>query len=183
MVKCADRPLVSADVDMAVEGEVCMNGRMKRLRDLVIAATCALSMLAASPAAPSDESDVKAAIEKWVADFNKGDLKAVVAACAPRAAIVDGFPPYAWQTCADWMNGYEANNKALDATHGTLTIGAPIYTEVMGSHAYFIYPATFSDTQKGKPVVYKGHWTMTLQKAGSRWVFTGSASAWGVNSL
>ena len=160
-----------------------MNDSMKRVRDLALAATCALSILAASPASASDVSDVKATIDKWVADFNRGDVKAVVAACAPLASIVDGFPPYAWPTCAEWMKGYEANNKALEATHGTLSIGAPIYTEVMGTHAYVIYPATFTHTQKGKPVVYNGHWTMTLRKTGGRWVFTGLASAWGVNSL
>jgi ketosteroid isomerase-like protein len=160
-----------------------MNGSLKRVRDLLLAAAFVLTIVAAGPACASDASDVNATIQKWVADFNKGDLKSVVAACAPRAAIVDGFPPYAWQTCADWINGYEANNKAIQATHGTLVIGKPIYTELMGDRAYSIYPATFTDTQKGKPVVYKGTWTMTLQKTHGGWVFTGSASAWGVNSL
>ncbi len=160
-----------------------MNERSKRVRNRLLAATCVLPILAAGHASASDTSDVNATIQKWVSDFNKGDLKSVVAACAPRAAIVDGFPPYAWQTCTDWINGYEANNKAIQATHGSLSIGKPIYTELMGDRAYSIYPATFADTQKGKPVVYKGTWTMTLQKTQGGWVFTGSAAAWGVNSL
>ena len=160
-----------------------MSGRAKRVRDLLLAATCALTLLAAGPASASDASDVKATIEKWVADFNKHDWKSFLAACAPRTAIVDGFPPYAWQTCTDWINGYDANNEAIQATHGTLSIGDPIYTELTGNRAYLIYPATFTDTQKGKPVIYKGSWTMTLQKTRNRWVFTGSASAWGVNNL
>jgi ketosteroid isomerase-like protein len=154
---------------------------MKNVRTLIGASACALSVLGAGPASASDASDAKAAIEKWVGDFNKGDFKSLVAACAPRASIVDGFPPYAWQSCADWMNAYETNNKAIHATGGTLAIGKPVYTDVTGGRAYMIYPATFTDTQKGKPVVYQGSWTMTLRKTPGGWVFTGSASAWGGN--
>ncbi len=154
---------------------------MERVRNLIWAAVCALSVLGAGPASASDVSDVNATIEKWVGDFNKGDFKSMVAACAPRASIVDGFPPYAWQTCANWIDDYEANNKVIQATGGTLTIGKPLYTEVTADRAYMIYPATFTDAQKGKPVVYKGSWTMTLQKRRAGWVFTGSASAWGGN--
>jgi ketosteroid isomerase-like protein len=160
-----------------------MNERIRYVRYLVLAVTCTLPILAASPASVSDASDVSATIQKWVSDLNRGDMKSVISACAPHTAVVDGFPPYAWQTCADWINGYETNNKAIQATRGTLSIGKPIYTELKGDHAYSIYPVTFTDTQKGKPVVYKGTWTMTLQKTQSGWVFTGNASAWGVNSL
>jgi hypothetical protein len=37
--------------------------------------------------------------------------------------------------------------------------------------------------QKGVEVVYKGNWTMTLQKTKNGWLFTGSASVWGLNTL
>ena len=156
---------------------------MQRARNLILAAPFVLPMLAASPAFASDVSDVNATIQKWVSDLNKGDFKSVVSACAPHTSVVDGFPPYAWPTCADWIKGYEANNKAIQGSLGVLSIGKPIYTELNGNHAYSIYPATFTDQQKGKTVVYKGVWTMTLQKTSGGWVFTGNASAWGVNSL
>ncbi len=138
-------------------------------------------LVANSTAADSD--DVKAVIRKWVADFNKNDMKSFVKACAAQAAVVDGFPPYAWQSCAAWIADYESNNKAIQATHGTLTIGKLIFEEITADRAYFIYPAIFRDVQKGKPVEYKGTWTLTLQKEKGHWVFTGSASAWGVNTL
>ena len=166
-----------------------MNGSVRRIQHLLLAAMGAVCLLAASPplaaSAPdaSDATDVRATMDRWVADFNKGDMKRFVAACAPRAAVVDGFPPYAWGSCGEWISAYEANNKAIGATPGTLTIGKAIYTEINGTHAYYISPATFRDTQKGKPVTYKGTWTMTLEKARGGWVFTGSASAWGVNTL
>ena len=140
---------------------------------------CALGVVAAGPASASDLSDLKAVIQKWVADLNKGDTKAFVAACEPRAGIIDGFPPYAWGTCADWMSAYAANNELTQAPLGVVSIGKPLYTEVRGDDAYMIYPATFTNVQNGKTVVYKGTWTMTLRKARGGWTFTGSSSNWG----
>jgi hypothetical protein len=156
---------------------------MNIVSKLGIVAVSSICIFGASPACASDAANVKATIEKWVSDFNTGNIKSFVAACAPRAAVVDGFPPYAWQTCKEWMTDYESNNKVLQATHGTLEIGMQIYEEINAGRAYVIYPATFKDTQKGKPVVYRGTWTMTLRKTRNGWAFTGSASAWGVNSL
>jgi hypothetical protein len=109
-------------------------------------------------------------------DFNKGDKKSVLGSCAPHTAVIDGFPPYAWETCSTWMHDYEANNKLIQATPGTLAIGKPIYSEVKGDRAYFVYPVTFTDRQKGKTVVYKGTWAMTLLRMQKSWVFTGSGS-------
>jgi hypothetical protein len=151
---------------------------LKQLRSSFFVAALALPVFAAGPAAASDTSDVAATVKKWVRDFNKGDMQSFLAACASCVPVIDGFPPYAWTTCADWMNAYKSNSKAIELAGGKLWVGKPSYTEVTGDRAYVIYPATFSDTEKGKPVVYKGSWTMTLQKSSSRWVFTGSASAW-----
>ena len=156
---------------------------MKVAGSLGMGAVVAFVFLCSSAASASGAEDVKATIGKWVADFNRGDIRSFVAACAPRAAVVDGFPPYAWQSCKEWMADYESNNKALQAAHGTLEIGKSIYEELNAQSAYMLYPATFTDTQRGKQVIYKGTWTMALQKTKRGWVFTGSASAWGVNSL
>jgi hypothetical protein len=158
-----------------------MNRATRHVRVLLLAGMCALSILWASPGFASNASDLQAMVGKLVSDINKGDFKAVAGACAPHAAIVDGFPPYAWQTCADWMKGYEANNKSIQATLGTLSIGKPTYTEVRGDYAYSVYPVTFSDTQNGKLTSYKGSMAVTLQKMPSGWFFTGIASAWGTN--
>jgi hypothetical protein len=164
-----------------------MNSTARPVRNLILATACGLTMLAAGPTAASVKSNEKAiietTIERYVADINRGDVEGIVSACASRTSIVDGFPPYAWWSCADWWRGYESNNRAIGATLGRLSIGKPVYTEVTGTHAYLIYPATFTDTQGGKKVVYKGIGTMTLEKRQHGWFFTGSAWAWGVNSL
>jgi hypothetical protein len=150
---------------------------MKLVRDLSFTATCTLFVLAASTAFASDASDVMATVEKWIGDYNKGNMKPFVTACAPRATVIDDFPPYAWPTCTDWINALEANNKASHATGGSISLGKPSHTEVTEDHAYMVYPATFSGNEKGKSVVYKGTWTMTLHKARGGWAITGSAWA------
>lgn len=116
-------------------------------------------------------------VTKLVRDINKGDFKAVATACAPRAAVVDGFPPYAWQTCAEWMKAYHVNNEAIHATLGTLSVRKVLWTDVQANHAYLTYPVTFTDTQNGKKFTYKGTMAVTLEKTQSGWVFTGVASA------
>jgi len=134
-------------------------------------------------ASAADAADVNGTIDRWVADMNAANWKSFFAACAPRVAVVDGFPPYAWLTCDDWIRDYRANNERTQATLGHLSSGKPAYTEMTGDRAYWIVPVTFSNTQQGKPVTYKGSWTMTLQKTASGWLFTGAASSWDANSL
>jgi len=148
---------------------------------MIVISCCALIVLWADPGVASNASDLQAAVKKLVSNINKGDFKAVAAACAPRAAIVDGFPPYAWYTCADWMKDYNANNKAIHATLGVLSTGNPKWTDVHGSYAYSVYPVTFTDVQNGKSFSYRGSMAVTLKKTTSGWVFTGIGSTWGMN--
>lgn len=63
--------------------------------------TCKLVVLAGAmfcstvPAWASEADDLDAKVHRWAADMNAGNMKAFYKACAPRVAIVDGFPPYA----------------------------------------------------------------------------------------
>jgi ketosteroid isomerase-like protein len=141
----------------------------------------ALLALGSTPARASNESEAQAVVTAWVGDFNRGDLKSFVARCVPRAAVLDGFPPYAWTGCADWMSAYASNSKAIRLTDGKLSIGRAVSAFSEGDRAYLVYPATFSDKEDGKPVVYNGTWTITLQKVAKGWAVTGSGSNWGGN--
>ncbi len=52
------------------------------------------------------ESDVKAAIDKLVVAFNKGDVATFIKSCGVPTAITDDFAPHAWMgptACADWV--------------------------------------------------------------------------------
>jgi ketosteroid isomerase-like protein len=152
---------------------------MKRvLHSLFLALVWAAFASARACAADSDDTEIAAAVNKWVSDFNKGDMRQFLAACAPTVSVVDGFPPYAWPSCAAWMDSYKKNSKAIQLTQGELWVGKPIVAWVTGGQAYMVYPARFSDREKDKPTVYTGTWTITLQKTPAGWLFTGSASAW-----
>ena len=145
-------------------------------------ALCAIfAPFGASAAIATQESAAEAVVTAWVAEFNRGDLKAFASRCTPRAAVLDGFPPYAWTGCADWMSAYATNSRAIKLTDGHLSIGAPVSAFAEGNSAYLVYPATFSDKEGGKPVIYTGTWTITLQKTRDRWTITGSGSNWGGN--
>lgn len=140
---------------------------------MFLVATLALGGLV--PAAASDKSDVEATVTKWADDFNKGDTKSFFAACARRVAIIDDFPPYAWTTCTDWIKQNNTSSVQQQASGGAVVIGKPSSVVLVGDRAYAVYPAAYSDTEKGKRVAQKATWTMTLQKSGGRWLITGAA--------
>lgn len=158
-----------------------------RIRATFLVAILALTALDASlvfaGGASPEKSVIERTIREYVANINRGDVKAIVAACAPARVCGRWFPPYAWQTCRHWWSSYISNDRSLGATLGILAIGKVVYWEVAHDHAYFIYPVTFNDTQGGKSVAYSGIGTMTLKLTRRGWLFTGSAWAWGANSL
>lgn len=135
----------------------------------------------AGQASATDVGALDAQVHRWTADMNAGNMKAFYAACAPHVAVVDGFPPYAWSTCQDWMRDYEANNRRIKAPRGTLSIGNPLWNDVQGNRALLTYSATFTDVPDGKAVTYKGMWAVSLQRAKGKWLITGSGSAWRVD--
>lgn len=145
----------------------------------IMVAGALVATFGATAARASDETDAQAVVTAWVAEFNRGDLKAFVSRCAPHAAVIDGFPPYSWSGCADWMSAYVTNSKAIKLTDGQLSIGVPVSAFSDAGRVYLVYPATFSDKEDGKPVSYIGTWTITLEKTQNRWVGTGSGSNWG----
>jgi ketosteroid isomerase-like protein len=145
---------------------------------LAVAATTA--SFAVVPAIASDKTDALATVAKWTSDFNKGDSKAFLAACAPDAVIIDEFAPFIWQganACSVWATANDAENKRLGSTGGVLTTGKPLHVTVTGDHAYVVLPAKFADTENGKPVTQSATWTVTLHKTGTAWSISGSS--WG----
>ncbi len=131
---------------------------------LILAAAVLLVSSTAGEASASDEADVKAFIANWVGDFDKGDIKAFAAGCAPHAAAIDAFPPYAWRSCDDWLAAYAANSRRIQLTNARLSIGDAVYADAGRDHACLVYPAVFTDEEKGAPATYGGTWTITLQK-------------------
>jgi|SRR5579871_288251 len=148
---------------------------MNRWNTALVTFTLAVNVAFVMPAAASDQSDVEAAVTKWIDDFNKGETKSFFAACAPHIAIIDDFPPYAWTTCKDWIKQNNTSSKEQQASGGSVSLGAPSAFEVQGDLAYTVYPATYSSGNGKFHAVQKGSWTLTLHKSHGRWLFTGAA--------
>lgn len=147
---------------------------------LVVVTLGAMIALLCVPAisTATNTSSVTAAVNHAVAAFNKGDMQAWVASCASPAAIIDEFPPHTWQgatACADWASAYAAFDKKSGVTGGMVTLGTPWHVTVTGTHAYVVYPATFTYKQNGKPMKESGSiFTLVLQKGSTGWLI----SAW-----
>ena len=139
------------------------------MRGIILVAAVAL---VAAPAFASDKSDVMATVTKYNDVFNKGDIKAMVAMCAPDAFVIDDFAPHAWQganTCADWAAALFASDKTNGIANEAVTLGKPWHVSVTGDRGYAVYPTHYSYKLKGKPVVERGVWTFALQKSAEGW--------------
>ncbi|MBV8117596.1 MAG: nuclear transport factor 2 family protein, partial [Candidatus Eremiobacteraeota bacterium] len=57
-----------------------------------------------TPELPAAARQALATVQRFVDAFNRGDVAAVLATCAPRASIIDEVPPHEWQganACGD----------------------------------------------------------------------------------
>jgi ketosteroid isomerase-like protein len=140
-------------------------------------AVFAVALITATPVVASDKTDVMATVKQFVVDFNKGDAKAAMAACADQTSIIDEFPPFEWHgagACKKWMDDYDADAKANVITDGIVTLGTPRHVDVTGDRAYVVIPSNYAFKQKGKPVKETGSmFTFALQKGAAGWRITG----------
>lgn len=140
-----------------------------------------LALALAGPAAASDKTDVMAVVNQFLDGFNKGDIKAALATCAPQTAIIDEFAPYVWQgatACSDWAADFDADAKKNGITEPKVVAGKARHVDVVGDRAYVVMPADFKFKLKGKATAEKGStFTVTLQKLAEGWRITGWAWA------
>jgi hypothetical protein len=159
-----------------------------RLTILTLAAALAVVSLpkpataASEPAGATDSTQpVMATVHQFIDGFNKGDVKAALAACADRTSVIDEFPPHEWQgstACADWARDLAASNEREGISRGVVTLSAPWRVDVSGDRAYVVVPARYAYDQHGKHVAESGSiFTLALQKVAGRWRITGWAWA------
>jgi ketosteroid isomerase-like protein len=132
-----------------------------------------------SPVVTSSD-DPMAAVRAYVDAFNKGDAKAMAAACANPVQILDGMPPHVWQGPAaaeDWYADALAEGEHLGFTDYRIGLGEPKHVDVTGDHAYAVVPATFDYNRQGRPVNQTDAvFTVALRKVDGDWRLT--AWAW-----
>lgn len=125
----------------------------------------------------STQAAVLASVHQFVDAFNKGDTKAIQAACADQTSILDEFPPHEWHgtgACAKWVSDYDTDAKNNGITEGVVTLSTPLHVDVNANRAYVVIPANYAFKQRGKPVSEVGSIiTLTLQKSQPGWRITG----------
>jgi len=130
--------------------------------------------------APSGMTDPTGTIQKYVDDFNKGDVKAMAADFAHQASILDGLPPHPWQAptaCEDWYRDVSAAGKQEGARDYFVSLGEPRHVDVTGDSAYVVVPATMAFRLHGKQVTQTGSiFTVALRRLAEGWRIT--AWAW-----
>jgi hypothetical protein len=147
----------------------------------VALAAAAVTAIAVAPqtAAASEETDVMAAVFQWVDGFNKGDMKAAVAACAAETSIIDNIPPHEWHgagACSKWATDFSAYAHRNGITDWAVTPGKPRHVTITDDRAYVVVPATYMGKEHGKPVTESGSiWTLALQNGRTGWRITGWA--------
>jgi ketosteroid isomerase-like protein len=146
---------------------------------LMIAVALSVTMLAAGPAAASEQDNVMKVVRQWMDSLNKGDMKTAIAACAEETSIVDEFPPYEWHgkgTCARWAAELEAYNKEIGLTDGITEAKEPRRVDITGNHAYTVIPMDYRFKQNGKDGAEIGAlFTVALRKEQQGWRITGWA--------
>ena len=144
-------------------------------------ALCVIFACTAAPAiAGTAQSEaVMTPIRQFIDGFNRDDERVAAAACAPRASIIDDFPPHEWQgadACRNWWSALAAADRAAGDTWGRVTLGSPWHFSVSGSRAYVVLPATFAYKEHGKPMGQSDSvFTVALRKYDSGWRITGWA--------
>lgn len=137
----------------------------------------AMAVLTAGPTAAQDKAAVMVFVNQFVDAFNKGDTKALAAACAAQTSIIDEFPPHEWHgsgACLTWANDYETDAKKNAITDGVVTLSTPKHIDITGDLAYIVIPSNYTYKKAGKPVQEIGSlFTFALKKGASGWRITG----------
>jgi hypothetical protein len=141
----------------------------------------AITVLAAAPAAATEEKDVIAVVRQWTGLFNKATATSALAACADETSIIDDIPPYAWlgsAACSSWMKVLDVESQKSAVTDISSTLLKPRHVVVTTDRAYVVVPINFSFTVNGKLTKETGSvLTAALQKVPAGWRITAAAIA------
>lgn len=141
----------------------------------------AAMLLNSGQAIATETTDVMATLHQFVDGFNKGDVKAALAACADQTSVIDDFAPHEWHgagACGSWANDFDAYTRKSGITDSFVTLGKPRHVDITGDRAYVVVPANYTYKEKGNARKELGSTlTAALQKGQAGWRITGWAWA------
>src|ERR1700755_3317996 len=133
---------------------------------LAAALICA-TIMSVGPALASNETEIVARIQQAVNACNRNDVAAFKRYLTPSPVAMDEVPPYHFQgahALSDWENAYSADSSKNAITDPVITLRKATDIEVSGTHAYVVWPATYSYKQAGQPSQHNGIITFALEK-------------------
>ncbi|MBS0577793.1 MAG: nuclear transport factor 2 family protein [Proteobacteria bacterium] len=117
--------------------------------------------------------DPVAAVQQYIAAFNKGDAAAMAAVCTDPMSILDGMAPHVWHgptATQDWYRAVLIEGQHLGAEGYHVTIGHPLHASASGDAAYVVVGATMTFELKGKRVTQSGaSLTVALRRLSAGW--------------
>lgn len=135
----------------------------------------------------SSSNDPLATVREYIDGFNRGDAKAMAAACADPMQILDGMSPHVWQgptAAGDWWKDALAEGEHMGASNYAISLQEPRHVDVIGDYAYIVVPVIFEYDIQGKHLTQTdAFFTVGLRKLGDGWRLTAWAWTKGFNNL
>jgi ketosteroid isomerase-like protein len=144
-----------------------------------VAIATLLALLAARSFADAADIDVLLPIQTFVRAANAGDRAMLISIFTPDSMIIDEFAPFRFaapQAAAHWYDGSGPDQTAHGVTDARISVAAPTFITVKGSHAYVVVPAIYAYKIHGKPATETGSVTYSLIRRNAKWKI--SAMAW-----
>ncbi len=125
-------------------------------------------------------ADPLAAVHRYIAAFNHGDVAEMASSFDSAATILDGMAPHVWQGSSavqDWYRDVMTESAHLGASNYDVTVGTPVHNCVSDDRAYLVLPATMTFSRDGARVIQDGaFFTVALRRRSQDWRIT--AWAW-----
>jgi len=147
----------------------------------IVLAGAVLALVSGTAAYASDEDDVTAAIQAFIAAINKGDMPAAAATHVAAPSIIDEFPPHHWEGATafnDWLAAFGADSTARKVTDSKLAPHSAKRLTVEGDHAYVVMPTDYTFKQNGKSMAEYGTITYALDKTTAGWRIAAWSFSW-----
>lgn len=119
----------------------------------------------------ADKEAALARIHEFVADMNKGDMKAAAALFTAQNDVTDEFAPFHWTGNGfdAWAADYTNMVAAGGFTGGTLHPAKPHIVTLTEDRGYVVLPMRITWLQKGKKGGEAGDFVVVLAKQGADW--------------
>ena len=116
---------------------------------------------------------IRAAVQRYIDAFNKGDEEAMSAAFAVPGSILDGMAPHLWQgptASQDWYRDVLIEGEQHGASDYFVTFGEPLHNNITGDSAYVVVPATMTFKVQGQRITQTGAvFTVALRRLPEGW--------------